>query len=164
MPLRSGMAKEVGNLKRFLRLTLVVCALLATCSVAWAQGSSASALWPKIVGSIGAPDIITGTVVPFLIMVVAQTHWTWKAKANAAWIICLIAAVAVSALQRVLSGDWTAAPVVVAKFSLILTVAKNIYDGAYKPLGIADALTQATNLTKPSTLQLPDNILDETPL
>lgn len=89
--------------------------------------------------------VIIGALLPMLISVVVQTDWGDQAKAVAAFLVCVIAAVIGSFVADGVSVadpgfDW------VAWFAGIYGTAMVAWRQFYKPTGITPAIEGATNV------------------
>lgn len=85
--------------------------------------------------------LLTGTVLPLLISLINQCHWSASAKSIVALVICAAAAIAVSLHAGVTSGQGIAGGVII-----VVTVTKALYEAFWKPTGIAPTIETATTV------------------
>ncbi len=95
---------------------------------------------------------IVGSVLPFLVAVILQTHWKDGFKSIVTFIICIVAAIVT--LWGAGELDWTSASFntenLVATFLTIYAAAQAFYRGLWRPTGAAPAVEEATTKSEPS--------------
>lgn len=84
--------------------------------------------------------LLTGTVLPLVIALVNQRKWSSGAKAVIAAVVCLGGAVAVCLHAGAVDPKDIAGAAII-----VITVAKALYEGFWKPTGIAPAIEGATS-------------------
>lgn len=95
---------------------------------------------PRIVDSAGYL-LLTGTVLPLVISLIVRSRWSARTKSVVAAGVCFAGAAAVC---------WQAGVVeptdILGAFVVVLTVTKALYDGFWRPTGIAPAIERATDV------------------
>lgn len=92
-----------------------------------------------------AIDAVVGALMPLIIAVVTQAHWSPRVKAAVALGVCVVAAASTEALQGSTDWrDWRSA--VVVTFGAALA----FYHAWWKPSGIAAAVEQVTTFSRAS--------------
>lgn len=89
-------------------------------------------------------DLWTGIVsfiMPLIVSIVIQSHWSKPIKTTAAAIVCLIAAF----IEVSLKGELTATNLTGSTLT-ILGATIVFFKGFWKPLGVADALEEQTDI------------------
>lgn len=84
--------------------------------------------------------LLTGTVLPLLISLINQCHWSAGVKSIVALVVCCAAAAAVSIHAGVTSGQGIAGAAII-----VVTVTKALYEAFWKPTGIAPTIENATS-------------------
>lgn len=90
----------------------------------------------------GLDLLIGGTLVPFVISVINQTHrWSSQVRGSVAFAVCLLAAVALARLHGELTpAGWEASAVAVTGAAVVM------YREIWKPSGLAGLVESTTNL------------------
>lgn len=90
--------------------------------------------------------LVVGFLMPLLLAVIIQSHWSSGLKATLAFGACLVAAAGTVYFQQ---PDWDWHDWIGSSL-LVLVTAIASYKGVWKPTGISDGIETNTNVVTPS--------------